>query len=55
MIDLFITSDCTIVLISKSLVMFISYFWIKIKLKVILFLLENCLVLVLGLAGPPPA
>jgi hypothetical protein len=38
MIDLSSTRDCTSVLICKSLVMFMSYFWIKIKLKMLLFL-----------------
>jgi hypothetical protein len=37
MIDLSSTCDCTIVLICKSLVIFKSYYWIKIKLKVLLF------------------
>jgi hypothetical protein len=37
MIDLSSTFYCTPVLISKSLNMFMSYFWIKIKVKVLLF------------------
>jgi hypothetical protein len=37
LIDLSITYDSIVVFICKSLVMFMSYFWIKTKLKVILF------------------
>jgi hypothetical protein len=37
MIDLYRTCDSTAVLICKSLVMFMSYSWIKVKLKVLIF------------------
>ena len=36
-IDLSRTHDSTAVLIYNSLVMFMSYFWIKIKLKVLIY------------------
>jgi hypothetical protein len=36
-IDLSTTCESTIVLICNSLVMFMSYFWIKIKLKLLIF------------------
>jgi hypothetical protein len=39
MIDLSSTCDCTAVLIYKSLIIFISYFCIKIKLKVLYYYL----------------
>ena len=37
-IDLSRTCDGTTVLICNSLVMFMSYFWIKIKLKVLIYI-----------------
>jgi hypothetical protein len=37
MLDLSSTCDSSTVLICKSLVMFMSYFWIKIKLKVLIY------------------